>query len=234
MAERYTYIPLIGIFLAVVWLVGDAVIKFPRLKIAAQLLAVAILLACAVVTVEQVKYWKDMQTLFSHVVEVDPRGEIPNLYLGTAYMRQGNLDEAEKEYRRVLAVLPGSYDVHNDLGLLLGRRGQFPEALKEFRLAVAIEPDGAFGHSNLAWALTQTRQYPEAVEEYSQALRFDPNNASTHNNLGVTLLQLGEFEKAAEQFNDAIQINPSYDDAKRNIVLAQAGMKNKKVTPGSK
>jgi Tfp pilus assembly protein PilF len=229
MAERYTYIPLIGIFIAVVWLAGDAVFKFPRLKIAAQLFAVAVLLACAFETVAQVKFWKDMQTLFSHVVEVDPRGEIPNLYLGTAYMRQGKLDEAEKEYRRVLAVLPGSYDVHNDLGLLLGRRGQFTEALKEFRLAVAIQPDGAFAHSNLAWALTQTRQYPQAVEEFTQALRFDPNNASTHNNLGVALLQLGDFEKAAEQFNDAIQINPSYADPRRNLVLAQAGMKSKNV-----
>ena len=87
MAERYTYIPLIGLFFALVWLAGDAVQKYPQLKLAAQLLAVAIIAACAIKTDAQVKLWKDTITLFSHAVEIDPRGALPNSTLAGAYRK---------------------------------------------------------------------------------------------------------------------------------------------------
>ena len=77
MAERYTYVPFIGLFIAVVWLAGDAVANSPKIRVATQLLAVAVIVACAVKTDAQVKVWKDTVTLFSHVLEVDPRGELP-------------------------------------------------------------------------------------------------------------------------------------------------------------
>src|SRR5208337_2423878 len=102
MAERYTYLPFIGLFIAVVWLVGDAVANSPKIRVAAQLLAVAVIAACAVLTDAQVKVWKDMETLFSHVLEVDPRGEIPNLNLGAAYMKQGRNVEAQEYIERAL------------------------------------------------------------------------------------------------------------------------------------
>ena len=78
MAERYTYLPFVGLFIALVWLAGDAVVKFPQIKVATLLLAGAIIAACAVKTDAQVKVWKNTESLFSHVVEVDPRGELPN------------------------------------------------------------------------------------------------------------------------------------------------------------
>ena len=94
MAERYTYLPFIGIFIAVVWLIGDAVTNSPRLRIAAQTLAVAVIVACAVRTSAHVKVWKNTVTLFTHVLQVDPRGELPNSSLGVQYLRQGKLAES--------------------------------------------------------------------------------------------------------------------------------------------
>ena len=102
MAERYTYVPYIGLFIILAWLAADAVVKFPKLKIAAQVAAVAVLIACAVRTQAQVAVWKDSITLLSHALDVDPRGEFPNSFLGIAYMRQGRLDEAQKYFERAL------------------------------------------------------------------------------------------------------------------------------------
>jgi hypothetical protein len=102
MAERYTYVPLIGLFIAIVWLAGDAVAKFPKIRFAAQLFAVAVIVVCVVKTEAQVKVWKDSATLFSHALEVDPRGGLPNLSLGMAYDRQGRIAEAQEYLERAL------------------------------------------------------------------------------------------------------------------------------------
>ena len=107
MAERYTYIPFIGLFISVVWLVGDAVANSAKLRVAALLLAGVVLVACAVKTDAQVKVWKDSVTLFSHVLDVDSRGLFPNSSLGMAYFRLGKAAEAQPYLERALVdVLP--------------------------------------------------------------------------------------------------------------------------------
>ncbi len=106
MAERYTYIPFIGLFIAIVWLIGDAVANSPKIKLVTQLLAVAVLAACAVKTNAQVKVWKDTVTLFTHVLAIDPRGEIPNSSMGVAYARMGRFAEAQKYFERALVYNP--------------------------------------------------------------------------------------------------------------------------------
>ena len=234
MAERYTYVPYIGLFIAVVWLVGDAVAKSPKIRVATQLLAVAVIVACAVKSEAQVKVWKDTVTIFSHVLEIDPRGSIPNTGLGVAYARQGRIAEAQKYLERALDYGPNDYEAHNNLGTNLGKQGLTQEALREFRRSLAIKPDQAVAHSKIGRILAETHQLPEAAEEFTQALRFDPEDAWAHNDLGVVLFQLGDYEKAAEQFSAAVRIDPAYTDAKRNLDLAQVRMKTEKVENGRK
>lgn len=91
LAERYTYIPFIGLFIAVIWLVGDAVANSPKIRVLTQLLAVAVIAACAVKTDAQVKVWKNNISLFSHVLEIDSRGSFPNSIMGVAYVRLEDL-----------------------------------------------------------------------------------------------------------------------------------------------
>ena len=234
MAERYTYVPYIGLFIAIVWLVSDAVAKSPKIRIAAQLLAVAIIVGCAIKTEAQVKVWRDMVTLFGHVLEIDPRGSIPNTSLGVAYARQGRIAEAQTYLERALEYGPNDYESHNNLGTNLGKQGLTQEALREFRLSLAIKPDQAEAHSKIGRILADTHQLPEAAEEFTQALRFDPENAWAHNDLGVVLFQRGDYGKAAEQFSDAVRIDPAYTDAKQNLDLAQARIKTEKIENGRK
>ena len=228
MAERYTYVPYIGLFVAVVWLAGDIVVEFPKLRTATQLLAVAVVVACAVKTEAQVKLWKDTATLFRHVLEIDSRGAIPNTSLGVAYARLGRHAEASEYLKRALEYSPNDYEAHNNLGTNLGELGLKQEALKEFRISLAIKPDQVAAHSKIGRILAETNQLPEAVEEYNQALRLDPDDAYAHNDLGVVLFQMGDYERAAEQFSDAIRIAPAYTDARRNLDLARGSMKNRK------
>jgi len=108
MAERYTYVPFVGLFIAVVWLIGDAVVNSSKIRVATLLLAAAVIAACAVKTDAQVKVWGNSVTLFSHVLEVDSRGELPNLSLGTAYMNHGRFADAQEYYDRALNYKPSS------------------------------------------------------------------------------------------------------------------------------
>jgi len=234
MAERYTYVPYIGLFIAVVWLVSDAVAKSPKIRVATQLLAATAIVACAVKTEAQVKVWKDMITLFSHVLEIDSRGSIPNTSLGVAYASQGKIAEAQEYLERAVDYSPNDYGAHNNLGTNLAKQGLTQEALKEFRLSLAIKPDQAVAHSKVGRILADTHQLPEAVEEFTQAVRFDADDAWAHNDLGVVLFQMGDYEKAAEQFSEAVRIDPGYTDARQNLDLAQESMKTKKVENGKK
>jgi tetratricopeptide (TPR) repeat protein len=223
LAERYTYVPFIGLFIAIVWLVGDVVASSPKIRIAAQVLAVVVIAACAVKTQAQVTVWKDTVSLFSNVIEANPRGEIPNLSLGVAYAKEKNFAVAQQYLELALDYSPRSYLAHNNLGTLFSNQGLSQQALKQFQLSLAIKPDQPVVLSKIGRILAEMHQLPESVEEYNQALRLDPANAYTHNDLGVVLFQLGDYEKAAGQFSDAAQIDPSYADAKRNLDLATPG-----------
>jgi tetratricopeptide (TPR) repeat protein len=234
LAERYTYVPFIGLFIAIVWLVGDVVASSPRIRVAAQLLAVAVIAACAVKTQAQVTVWKDTVSLFSNVIEANPRGEIPNLSLGVAYAKEKNFAVAQQYLELALDYSPRSYLAHNNLGTLFSNQGLSQQALKQFQLSLAIKPDQPVVLSKIGRILAEMHQLPESVEEYNQALRLDPANAYTHNDLGVVLFQLGDYEKAAGQFSDAAQIDPSYADAKRNLDLAHTWMKNQNAASGRK
>jgi tetratricopeptide (TPR) repeat protein len=223
LAERYTYVPFIGLFIAIVWLVGDVVASSPKIRVAAQVLAVVVIAACAVKTQAQVTVWKDTVSLFSNVIEANPRGEIPNLSLGVAYAKEKNFAVAQQYLELALDYSPRSYLAHNNLGTLFSNQGLSQQALKQFQLSLAIKPDQPVVLSKIGRILAEMHQLPESVEEYNQALRLDPANAYTHNDLGVVLFQLGDYEKAAGQFSDAAQIDPSYADAKRNLDLATPG-----------
>ncbi len=153
MAERYSYIPLIGLFIAVVWLAGDAVVQFPTIKVVAQLLAVAVIAACALKTYAQVKVWKDTMTLFTHALEVDPRGALPNLTLGVALERDGNYVDAEKYFEHSLTYNPTAPLALCDSALcLMQTRNQQNLQLAGQRLeeAISVAPDNPDILTNMA------------------------------------------------------------------------------------
>ena len=227
MAERYTYVPYIGLFLALVWLAGDAVVKFPKFKIAAQLLAVAVLIACAVRTQAQVPVWKDSITLLSHALEVDPRGEFPNSFLGIAYMRQGNLDEAQKYFERALTYNPSWYLPLSSSAYCIMRtaldthdRSNLPLAHQRLELALHDAPNDPFVLTDLAlWSVLVNN--PRDEEMYSRkAVAANPDFIAARLYLAGALSTQGKVDQAVQVYQQALTIAPNNSDAHNYLGLA--------------
>jgi tetratricopeptide (TPR) repeat protein len=228
MAERYTYVPYIGLFIALVWLAGDAVIRFPNLKLAAQLLAVAVLVACAVRTDAQVAVWKDSITLLSHALEVDPRGEFPNSFLGIAYMRQGNYAEAQKYFDRALIYnstwyLPLSSSAYCIMRSALQTHDQsnLPLAHQRLELALRDAPKDPFVLTDFAlWSVLMGN--PQDEEMYSRrAIAASPEFIGAWLYLGVALDTEGKLDQAIQVYQQALAIAPNNSDAHNYLGMVQ-------------
>ncbi len=233
MAERYTYLPFIGLFIAVVWLVGDAVAQFPKIRLAAQLLAVAVLAACAIKTDAQVKVWKDMETLFSHVLEVDPRGEIPNLNLGVACMKQGRNAEAQEYIERALVFNTAAYGPQTRLflGDVLMAQGKLDEAAREYRQVLAGAPENYDAHNDLGLLLGRQGLTQDALKEFRLALAIQPDKATAHSNAAWILTLTHQFPEAVEEYAQALRFDPENASTHNNlgVALLQLGEDEKAV-----
>ncbi len=211
MAERYTYVPLIGLFIAVVWLIGDAVASSPKIRAAAQLLTVVILAACAVKTDAQVKVWQNTVTLFSHVLEVDPRGEFPNTTLGAAYLREGKLAEAEEYFERSLSYNPNwtaaltysatclmkTHDPHN-----------LPLAKQRLDQALLIAPGDTDALTDMALWFNLTGS-PKDGEIYGRmVLAAHPDVITARLYLADALQSQNKLDDAAQEYRQVLAMDP--------------------------
>ncbi len=229
MAERYTYLPFIGIFIAVVWLIADAVANSPKLKVAARLLAVAVIVACAIETSAQVKVWKNTVTLFTHVLQVDPRGELPNSSLGVQCLRQGNLAESLKYFDQALVYNPyGAMTLSYSAYALMQThdRHNLQVAGQRIQQALSVTPGDFFSWADLGlWSAYMGR--PRDEETYSRkALAINPDFAVAHLYLADALQAQGRFDEAAQQCRQAIALDPENSDAHISLgaILSQQGL----------
>jgi protein O-mannosyl-transferase len=200
MADRYTYLPLVGIFVMVGWGADDLVRESPSKKLAQGALAAAVLAACLVLMEIQLPYWKNGITLFSHALEVTTRNEIAHYNLGVALADEGQLDRAIAEFNEALKINPKSAQTHNSLGIALARRGQPDAAIAEFATALRFDPEFAPAHFNLGVAFSKKGDARRAIEAYRATLRLDPDHAQALNNLAWILAtsERAEFRNGRE------------------------------------
>jgi protein O-mannosyl-transferase len=230
MAERYTYIPIIGIFISVVWLVGDATAKSPARRLAAQLLAVAIIVACAVKTNAQVKVWKDTITLFNHVFEYDTRGKLPNTNMGIALMRQARNAEAQKYFERALSFDPNSSLTLTFSAFCLMRTmmqthdpSNLPLAGERLQHALRVTPDDPQALTYMAlWSALNGK--PKDQEAYSRkVIAIKPDFIQARLYLGDSLGSQGKFDEAIQAYRQVLLIDPNNTDALNSIGAVYAG-----------
>ena len=203
LAERYTYVPYIGLFIVLVWLAGDAVAKLPKFKVAALLLAVIAIVACAGKTDAQVKVWKNSETLFKHVIAVDPRGGLPYLGLGMAYGRAGRNAEANENFDRALDYnLSGPLALSYSAYYLMQTHEQryLPLAGQRLEVALRVYPDYYYALTYMAqWCSMMGR--PKDEETYSRrVLAEHPDSVEAR-------LYLADALQAQDKFDEAIQEN---------------------------
>jgi tetratricopeptide (TPR) repeat protein len=231
-ADRYTYIPMIGLTIMLAWGAADLLGRVPRAKPAVAVLAAAVCAGCAAITWLQAGYWRDSRTLFQHAVDVTNGNYLAHHNLGVALAESpADLNQAIAHFQAVLQIKPDYARAHTDLGSALAKLpGRLPDAMAEFRAALAIDPDLAIPHNNLGNTLAQAGSWSEAISEYETALRIDPDYADPRHNLAEAQYNLGlELAKADRSFEaivhleDALRLRPDYPEAHNNlgVVLSQ-------------
>jgi tetratricopeptide (TPR) repeat protein len=232
MADRYTYLPLTGLFLVLSWGVDDLSQGWRYRKAVLAVLAAGIIAASAAGTWRQAGYWKDNLTLYRHTLEVtDGNHTIRNNY-ASALAERGDLDAAIREYREVLRKWPHLPRVHNNLGHVLAARGNIAEAISHHNEALRLTsdasiPDGnvartfdrATAHLNLGNVFLAQGEIREAIREYNATLELRPDFDKAHNNLGIAYSAMGKFPEAIAAFQRAIQRNPYNVDARKNLAI---------------
>jgi tetratricopeptide (TPR) repeat protein len=229
MADRYTYVPLIGIFVALVWGVADAAESaMARLgqpawkRVALTVPSVAILAACGAMTIRQERYWQDTGTLFRHAIEVTRDNYFAHNVLGTSLVSQGRVAEGIEHFQETLRIMPDHSEARNNLGSALFSQGRYAEAGEQYRAALQIYPGYVDAHYNLGLALVRLGRDDEAAEQYLETLRLKPDHAEAHNNLGGGLFRHGMVTEAMAHFREALRLKPDLADAHYNLGVALA------------
>ncbi len=206
MADRYTYVPLIGPFLLLTWAAADlaAAWRVPRRSLA--LAAAAVLCACGALTWVQEGSWRSSLDLWEQAVRATGDNLLAHMNLGACYHERGMHYESRKEFERAVALAPGDGAPHYSLGIALAELGKREEAEAQMRRAVELDPGNAWGHHHLGNALKELGRLDEAVAEYRRAVELDPGNAWSHNNLGVALAELGRLDEAAAEYRKALEL----------------------------
>ncbi len=249
-ADRYTYLPLIGVFIGVVWGVADVIRERKVLLTVSAATAVALM----IVTSVQLSYWKDTRTLFEHTYKVTRQNYMALTVLGSQLAQDGKLAEAMADYRLALSYKPTfpeahffmgnaleksgkpgeaiaeyeqalwfkpiSEQTHIFLGMILGKQLKYEEAAGHYRAALKINPDSPVAHNNLARILHSQGRLDEAIEHYLAALALDPKLALAHNNLGILYLQKGRTAEGVQQLREALRLKPGDAETGYNLGVA--------------
>jgi tetratricopeptide (TPR) repeat protein len=220
MADRYTYLSLIGPFIMIAWTVPSLLQGWRHRRVGLALASTIVVSSLVVCTWVQLRYWKNSLTLFQHTIDVTTDNYFAHNNLGVALARQGRLEEAISHHSESLRIRPDQAEVHNNLGNALAARGDLEEAIGHYYEALRIKPDFASAHNNLGSVLARMGKVDEAVKHYQEALRIKPDYAGAHYNLGNVLAGRGNVDEAISHYNATLQIWPDWAGAHNNLGLA--------------
>jgi protein O-mannosyl-transferase len=219
-ADRYTYVPLIGIFTLMVWGADDLTRRWRYRSFGLAVGASAVLLLCLVLTVRQVTFWRDTEALMRHALAVTRDNAMAYNNLGAALAGQGLLDEAISFLREAARLAPDDAGVQDNLGAALARQGRMDEAVICLREAVRLNPRHPGAHNDLGAALGQQGRLQEALAELELAVKLAPGDAGAHCNLADALALSGRTDDAIGHYQEAIRLRPDYPEAQNNLRAA--------------
>jgi tetratricopeptide (TPR) repeat protein len=216
MADRYTYVPLIGVFMMVAWALAAAVTSDFQRKVAS-VVAASVLSGCIVLTAQQVRLWHDGWTLFNHALAVTSNNAVAHKGIGSLLAERGDDATALKHFDAALAINPAYYPARYNRGVILARQGRTDEAMTNYVETLRTKPDYADAWYNLGNLLLRRGDVSNAVEHFQSAVRYDPLNAEAHNNLGAGLAALKRPAEAAAEYRAALKLKPDFRDAHFNL-----------------
>jgi Tfp pilus assembly protein PilF len=220
MADRYTYLPLVGIFIILAWSGAEiaTVSGFtPKLVAVAGL---ALLSVSLFITSLQVRSWSDSETVFEHAIAVTKDNYIAHQLLGIVPMNRGRISEAQAQYEEVLRIFPNQPDAEFSLVVIFEQRGQASEAIAHYSRAIEVRPE-AITHYNLGYVLMKTGHSDEAITHFAEAIRLDPQMAEAQNSWASVLATQGRFGEASDHVAAALRIKPDLFEARLNAERIQ-------------
>ena len=222
MADRYTYIPLTGLFIIVVWGAWDILHKAKAAQIIAAATATVLLTALAATTVYQLQYWRNGFALFTHALAVTTGNAVANNNLGTLLVAQGNDSEGLAHYAEAVRFDPRDASFQNNYATALARAGRQDEAIEHYQAAIHDDPQFAKAYSNLGALLIEQHHVEAAVTNLNEAVRIDPENSKARNNLANALSVAGKLDDALIQYSEAVRLDPTNSAMRLNVGLALA------------
>jgi tetratricopeptide (TPR) repeat protein len=217
MADRWAYVPMIGLFIIVGWGISDLLKKFCIKKSRAWFCIFLIVCSLLIAARKQIGYWNNGVSLFKRAVDVTENNYIAENNLGQALLLSGQFDEAVEHFNNALDINPKFATAHFNLGLAFAWKNKPRKALQAYASALAEKPDYAKAYNFSGKMHFRLGNDDQAIFNYQQAVKIKPDYAEAHNNLGNALFRLGEIDKAYDSLQRAIRISPTYADAYNSL-----------------
>ena len=216
-ADRYTYIPLVGLFVIIIWGVEEMMQRIPARRTVLTAAAGILLTALATGTWVQASHWKNSVSMLNYALDLDPYNYPAMCSLGSFLAKQGKFREATTYYYQALEIKPHYAKAHTNLGAALASLGKPQEALHHYEEAIRSDPDDWKAHYNLGNLLGGKGDLEKAIMAYSEAIKIKPDHAWTHNNLGIVLIRQGKRKEAMMRLSEAVRTSPNFPEAHYNL-----------------
>jgi protein O-mannosyl-transferase len=220
MADRYTYLPSLGVLVFAVWGTYELTRSWRYQVVALSVAGGAAIVLCFALTRQQLGYWRDSEALFQHALQVTENNDVAHNSLGVALGRKGQTDEAIRQFQEAIRLKSDRPAPHFNLGVAFAKEGQTDEAVRQYHEAIRLKPDYANAHNSLGNALARKGQTDEAIRQFQEAIRLRPDQSNAYYNLGLALDKKGRTDEAIQQYQKAIRLRP--DDAETHKNLGNA------------
>ena len=219
-ADRYTYLPMVGLTIMLSWGAADLLKRYSRARTVAAVLAAAACSACLVVTWLQLSYWANSGALFEHAAAVTADNHIAHNNLAAYYVAQTRNEEAWGHVIQALHIRPNYAEAHVNLATILRRLGKADESEREYRVALSLQPDNVEAHSGYGALLLGQGRTNEALQEFWEVVRLRPEYANGHYDLGRMFASVGRTDEAMAQFSETIRLRPDHAEAHHSLGVA--------------
>jgi tetratricopeptide (TPR) repeat protein len=227
MADRYSYIPVIGLFIMLAWGIPQLfkkwqITRFQTLRKEALFALPVIILAClSAVTWTQAGYWTHSISLYDHALKSTSHNDIIHCNRGAAYGELGNYEQAISDFNSAIEINPESDEAYDDRGVVYAKLGRHGQAISDYNRAIEINPQHIEAYYNRGNAYLRLGDRNRAISDYDRAIEIDPENAEAYSNRGAAYARLGNYERAISDCDRAIAINPENAGAYGNRGLAR-------------
>jgi protein O-mannosyl-transferase len=215
-ADRFTYIPLIGLFIMASWGISELSRNWRYRKEVLLSSSTIILVCLCIVTWRQVGYWQNSIMLFDHTIQVTNNNDTAYNYRGAAYLNLGDYKQAIDDFNKSIEIYPMNIETYYNRGTAYLQLGSFKHAIGDYDKVIEINPKHEKAYNNRGTAYASLGNFKQAIQDYSKVLEINPNSGEAYNNRGTAYAKIGNYKQAIGDYNKAIEINPKHETAYNN------------------